>query len=166
MSSTNNILSNIPQLRSRWWTAMLALSLMVNLLIAGALLARGIGPRLGMGGPQDNIAQLIPRKFIADMPTERRQEIILFLRDFRKDMKALSEQSQATTAKLADRLENYDAADAKSLVDSIVVQIGNLAAKRGEVLSALIAKLTPEERANLAKAIRERETFRKKLIQF
>jgi Heavy-metal resistance len=150
----------LPQLRSRWWTVLLAASLCANLLIAGI----AIGHRV-WGGPPDRAGylQLLPRKFFADLPRARRHELMSVLRDSMKGMRGLREQADITSLKIADALEKqpYDPAIIQLAVTDFATGSQGLAAKGSALVTDLVAKLTPEERAQLAAAIRERNEQRK-----
>jgi uncharacterized membrane protein len=111
---------------------------------------------------RDSFVQLVPRKFFVDLPSQRRKELVQFLRDHRDEIRTLREASQTTVAKLADALENYDAATVKSVIDSFTTGSESLAAKTGAVVMDLVAKLTPEERKKLAEIIRERDNRKQK----
>jgi uncharacterized membrane protein len=148
----------LPQLRSRWWTLLLGLSLMANLLIAG--FALGIGMR---GGPVDRLMgasyiQLIPRSFLRELPGNRRHELMKIVRDRSASLRELRENSQSSPLELAAVLENpaATAADIKSAIDVFTTGSESLAAGGGEVVMEIVGKLTAEERKLLANAIRER----------
>jgi uncharacterized membrane protein len=162
MSALSNLKNRVPTLRSRWWTGLLALSLMANLLVGGLIAGRIMYPHQIDRMMRDSFVQLVPRKFFVDLPSQRRKELVQFLRDHRDEIRTLREASQTTVAKLADALENYDAATVKSVIDSFTTGSESLAAKTGAVVMDLVAKLTPEERKKLAEIIRERDNRKQK----
>jgi uncharacterized membrane protein len=162
MSALSNLKNRVPTLRSRWWTALLALSLMANFLVGGLIVGRIMYPHQVDRMMRDSFVQLVPRRFFLDLPAPRRKELTQFLRDHRGELKALREASQITMRKLADALENYDAATVKSVIDSFTTGSESLAAKSGAVVMDLVAKLTPEERKKLAEIIRERDSRRQR----
>ncbi len=148
----------LPQLKSRWWTLLLGLSLMVNLLIGGL----AIGFRMG-DGPVERIAgityiQLIPRSFLGELPRERRDQLMDIVRSRSQELRALRSQSRAAPLKLADALEmqTYDPAAVKTAIDAFTTGSGSLAAGGGNVVMEIVGQLTPEERQLLATAIRDR----------
>lgn len=148
----------LPQLRSRWWTLLLGLSLMVNLLVAG--LAVGVGLD---GGPVDRIMgasyiQLIPRSFLRDLPRDRRHELMKIVHGRSEALRELRDNSQSSPLKLAETLENpaATAAELKAAVDMFTTGTESLAAGGGAVVMEIVGKLTPDERKLLATAIRER----------
>jgi Heavy-metal resistance len=162
MSALSNLKNRVPALHSRWWTGLLALSLMANLLVGGLIAGRILYPHDMDRMMRDSFVQLVPRKFFVDLPAQRRKELVQFLRDHRGELKALRETSQTTLVKFADALENYDAAMVKSVIDSFTTGSESLAAKSGAVVTELVMKLTPEERKKLAEIIRERDNRKQK----
>ncbi len=148
----------LPALRSRWWTLVLGLSLMANLLVAGVVIGHGFGR-----GPMERMVgasyiQLIPRKFLSDLPRERRRELMAVVRERTELLRELRSKSNAAPLKLAEVLENVNAtpADIKSAIDAFTTGSESLAAGGGAVVLEIVGKLTAEERRSLAAAIRER----------
>jgi uncharacterized membrane protein len=151
--------NSIPQLHSRWWTALLVLSLGANLLVAGLVAGHAfMAPPGGMAAP--GFGQLVPRKFFGDLPRDRRRELLSVIHDNRDDFQAMRDQVQATALKLADVLSepNYDREKVQTVVNDFTTGANSLAARGGSVSMALFDKLTPEERILLAGEIRERAT--------
>jgi uncharacterized membrane protein len=156
MSDKPTFLNRIPQLASRWWTVVLAISLMANLLIVGLGLGHRFGPHRGEMMPRQEMMQLIPKKFISELPNERRREIMDFLRGNKNELKSLRDAAQENALKLAAALENYNTENVKSVIETFTTGTSSLAAQRGVILNELITKLTPDERKSLATAIKER----------
>ena len=148
----------LPKLKSRWWTLLLGLSLMVNLLIGGMVVGRlsGRGDMERLAGV--SYVQLIPRRFLQELPRERRKEMMEIIRQNRPDLRNLREASEASSVKLADVLEkeNFSLDDVRGTIREFTTGTESLAAKGGDVVVDIVAKLTPEERKTLATAIRER----------
>ena len=148
----------IPILKSKWWTALLVVSLMANLLIAGAIggrFARGHE----FGQPKgSNFVQLIPRKFLDDLDGPRRRELMTMLRDNRDEFKQMRASANVAALELATALENpnYNSAAVQSVIEKFSTGRESLAAKGSAVVIEIIAKLSAEERKNLAAAIRDR----------
>ena len=154
------ISSRLPTLRSRWWVVVLGLSLMANMLIAGAMIGHRFLGGGGDGNGRNNIVQLVPRKFFGDLQGGRRHELMQFLRGQGDDFKSLRAETRATALKLADALDHYDAGNVKAVIDNFTTGSESLAARSGAVVVDLISQLTPDERAQLAAAIRDRDNKR------
>jgi Heavy-metal resistance len=154
----------LPQLKSRWWTLLLGLSLMVNLLIGGMVLGRLSGHRDMERLAGVSYVQLIPRRFLQELPGERRKEMMEIIRLNRPDLRNLREATEANSVKLADVLEkpNFSLDEVRATIREFATGTESLAAKGGDVVVDIVAKLTPEERKNLASTIRERGRGRKK----
>lgn len=164
MSEAKSGLSRfLPGLRSHWWTVLLGLSLMANLLIGGLMLGQryrhGAGDRLAVSAA----AQLIPRKFFFDLPGERRQELLKIVRDNMKELRGLRDGSAESVMQLATALEAepFDADAVRTAVESYSIGKESLAVRSSTIVRDLIARLTPDERKSLASAIRERGAGRK-----
>lgn len=146
----------IPQLRSRWWTALLGLSLMANLLIAGLVLgSRYRGDDRIMGA---NAVQIFPRSFLGDLPRDRRNELMGVVRRDMRGLREMREGSSEEILKLADALEQ-DSGDLSLIRPAIAGYAtgpDSLAARTVKLVTGVIEKMTPEERKSLAAAIRER----------
>lgn len=149
----------LPQLRSRWWTVLLGLSLMLNLLIGGIV----VGARFG-GGSEGRMmgasyVQLIPRKFFHDISGERRDTLMQIVKDNRDELRNLRDASEGSSLKLADVLdnENFSIDEVRQTVTAFSTGTESLAAHGGEVVVKIVSQLTPEERKLLAAAIRERD---------
>jgi uncharacterized membrane protein len=149
----------IPQLRSRWWAALLGVSLMLNLLVggifAGAMFGEGRAERLAGA----SYVQLIPRKFFHDISKDRRDALMQILRDNRDDLRNLREASDGTSLKLADALEkeNFNIDDVRQTVAAFSTGTESLAARGGDVVVKIVSQLGPDERKLLAAAIRDRD---------
>jgi uncharacterized membrane protein len=149
----------IPQLRSRWWAALLGVSLMLNLLVggifAGAMFGEGRAERLAGA----SYVQLIPRKFFHDISKDRRDALMQILRDNRDDLRNLREASDGTSLKLADALEkeNFNIDDVRQTVAAFSTGTESLAARGGDVVVKIVSQLGADERKLLAAAIRDRD---------
>ena len=152
-----------PARGSRWWSAILIGSLAINLFIGGAVATRIIrheGPERFIGA---SYTQLIPRRFFAELPGERRRVLLDIIKKYRKDFRADREGSEAAAANLADALliEPYDVEKVKLVVNEFAGQTGKLAARGGDAALDIIALLSPDERKILAEAIRDRASWSK-----
>jgi uncharacterized membrane protein len=154
----------IPELRSPWWTVLFGLSLMANLVVGGA----AIGAKMKGGGWQmgllENRAQLLPRKFFAELPRDRRRELMDVFRAKKDQFVQSREASDAMTLKFADLLEqpDFDQVKIKAVVDDFTSGTTSFAAQGEAVILDIVAKLTPDERKKLAADIRERAAYRSK----
>ena len=154
----------IPELRSPWWTALLVLSLMANLVVGGA----AIGARMKGGGWQmglmENRAQLLPRKFFAELPRDRRRELMDIFKSKKDQFAQSREAADAVTLKFADLLEqpDFDQIKIKAVIDDFTSGTASFATQGEAVILDIVAKLTPGERKDLAADIRERAAHRGK----
>jgi uncharacterized membrane protein len=153
----------LPELKSRWWSAVLIASLAINLLVGAAVVTHYLRPNRpeSIGRPQ--YAQLIPRKFFAELPRERRRELLDVLRKYSGDFRSRREEARANAMKLADALdaEPFDAARASEAAAAFAASGSAMAQRATSLASEFIAKLTPEERKQLARHIRDRSKPRK-----
>jgi uncharacterized membrane protein len=163
-TSVKQSLNWLPQLRSRWWTALLGLSLMLNLLVVGIM----FGDKWG-GGRMERLAgasyvQLIPRSFFRNLSDDRRKELMQIVRESRDDLRGLRSQFEGTGLKLADVLEKdaYAPEELRQTVLAFSTGTESLAARGGDVVIKIVSQLTPDERKLLAQAIRQRNASGKK----
>ena len=159
-------MSDIPVTPKRfnWWKALLITSLALNLLIGGAVVTRMIthgGPDRMKGA---DYTQLIPRRFFADMPRDRRKVLVDILKKYRDDFRGDREAADQVAVKLADVIstEPYDVEKVKSVVAEFSGQNSKLASRGGDAALEILAVLTPDERKSLASAIRDRSSRKKK----
>ena len=154
----------IPELRSPWWAVLLVLSLMANLVIGGA----AIGARMKGGGWQmalmENRAQLLPRKFFAELPHERRRELMDMFKAKKDQFAQGREAADAISLKFAELLEqpDFDQIKIKAVINDFTSGVTSFATQGQDVILDIVAKLTPDERKNLAANIRERAARRGK----
>lgn len=150
----------LPQLRSRWWTALLGLSLMANLLIiglaAGATWKGGRDARLAGA----SYVQLVPRSFFRDISSERRDVLMQIVRGHRDDLRDLRKAADGASLKLADALEKepFVLDDVRKTVSDFSTGTESLAAKGGDIVVQIVTQLSPQERKQLAAAIRDRDS--------
>jgi uncharacterized membrane protein len=154
----------IPELRSPWWAALLALSLMANLVVGGAAIGarmRGDGWQMGL---MENRAQLLPRKFFAALPHDRRRALMDMFRAKKDQFMQSRQAADAVTLKFADLLEQpeFDQVKVKAVIDDFTSGSTSFATQGEVVILDIVAKLTPDERKKLAYDIRERAARRGK----
>jgi uncharacterized membrane protein len=150
---------SIPELRSPWWTVLLVLSLMANLLVGGLVLGSRFRHGPGQFAFLENRAQLLPRNFFAGLPRERRQELMGVFEANRNQLLSYRKAADAVTLKFADILESSDfnADKLKPVVDEFTSGSTSIASRGNSLIIDIVRKLTPGERSKLAKMIRERE---------
>lgn len=153
--------SRFPQMRSRWWSVLLAVSLLANLLVAGVIIGHGV--RSGQPD-RGGYFQLLPRKFFSELPRQRRFELMGVLKDGFDGMKGLRDQADITSLQIADALEKqpFDPAAVQQAVTDFATGRQGLATQGSNVITNLVSKLTADERAQLAASIRERDQQHKK----
>ncbi|MFL5258402.1 MAG: periplasmic heavy metal sensor [Hyphomicrobiales bacterium] len=144
--------------RSRWWLALLVLSLALNLVVLGAVAVRLWAPERFERFTGSGYSPLLPRKFLSDLSSEKRKEVGDLLRrnraEFRSDFAAM----RKAAADLADALERqpYDEAAVTAAIANHVKTIDRMVDRGAAVTMDVVRKLTPDERSLLAKRIRER----------
>lgn len=153
----------VSPLRTRWWKILLALSLAANLMIVGLAIGHRFGDGRGEHMKGGGYAQLVPRRFFAGLPRERRRELFEVFKQDMEGLRGLRGQADATSLRIADALEKqpYDPAVVQQAVVEFATGSQSLAAKGSAIVTNLVAKLTPEERAQLAAALRESDHDRK-----
>lgn len=148
----------VPQLHSRWWTAILGASLMLNLLIGGIVFGNRFGHGERFVGA--NMVQLLPRQFLRELPRERRGELLEAVRQSAGNPREVRQIYARHALQLADVLEKDDPqpADIKAALDGFSSDSQAMVARSATAVRDTIAKLTPAERKALAAALRSRAT--------
>lgn len=148
----------IPELRSRWWTGLLVISLMANLLVGGVILGSKIKRGPGPFAFLENRAQLLPRNFFAELPRERRRELMGVFEAKRDQVLKVRMAADAVTLKYADILDqqDFESAKLKSVVDEFTQGSASVASQANSLIMDVVSKLTLEERGKLAELIRDR----------
>jgi uncharacterized membrane protein len=148
----------VPRLRSRWWTALLGLSLMLNLLVGGIVVGGVWGPGRSERLAGVSYMQLIPRVFFQQLPRDRRMALMQIVKDSREDLRGLRQTHESNGLKLADVLEKetFSLDEVRQTVTAFSTGTESLAARGGEVVLKIVSELSPEERKQLAQAIRDR----------
>jgi uncharacterized membrane protein len=148
----------LPRLRSPWWTALLIASLALNFLVIAAITTHVMRREHGERFMGASYSQLVPRRFLSDLPRERRKELMAIFRDYRDDFRLGRDQSREIANRLADALgaEPYDA----QKVSAVTAEFGKAGAglidQGTELANVFFARLSPEERKLLAQRIREK----------
>lgn len=153
----------LPDTSHGLWRLCLLASLMINVIILGLLLGHHY-----RNNPMDrpgaaNYMQFVPQRFFAELPQERRRELGEAFRASKGDLQKARLLSVDNAQKVAAELvkPDFDAGRIAALIDSFTTGPDSVAAKGGTVLKDFYAKLSPDERALLAKAIEERSKRQK-----
>ena len=153
----------LPDTSHGLWRLCLLASLMINVIILGVLLGQHY-----RSNPMDrpgaaNYMQYVPQRFFAELPRERRRELGLAFRASKVDLEKARLLSTGNAEKIAAELvkSDFDASRIAALIDSFTTGPESVAAKGGTVLKDFYAKLSPDERALLAKAIEDRSQRQK-----
>jgi uncharacterized membrane protein len=142
----------------RWWMVLLIVSLAFNLLIGAAALTRLFIKERTERVTGSSYIQLVPRKFLSDLPQPRRHELLAIFQQHRDEFREGRRMARDSAARLADALaaEPYDAAKVKSVADEFANAGTGMIAQGVEAAMEVVGKLTPAERGQLAQRIRER----------
>ena len=150
--------SGPPSPRNRWLIPLLVASVAVNLLIVGAAVSGQVWPDRDGRKSSHRSADLMPRSFFRALDEERREQLVEVFRtrktEWREERGALS----AAAAALADALESepFEAPQAQSAIADHAARSHQLVELGAAVAADLVEALTPEERRDLAQAIRQR----------
>lgn len=153
----------LPDTSHGLWRLCLLASLMINVVILGLLLGHQY-----RNNPMDrpgaaNYMQFVPRRFFMELAPERRRELGLAFRTSKADIQKARSVSTDNATKVAAELvrPDFDATRIAALIDGFTTGPDSVAARGGTVLKDFYAKLSPEERALLAKAIEDRANHQK-----
>lgn len=144
----------------RWWRVVLVASLALNCLMIGAVASRWYTHDRMERFTGASYTQLLPRRFMADLPAERRKELMAVLGGHRKDFSSGRSLVRKAAMSISDALERepYD----PKLVDEAIAAFNGeafgLFEKGGSVAREVLSRLAPDERKLLAKRLRERAT--------
>lgn len=107
--------------------------------------------------------QLLPRRFMGDLPAARRKELFAIMGSHRKDFRDGRNRLGAAAIGIADALERdpYDPVAMVKAIDSFGSEAAGLIGRGSDVAKEIFAELTPEERKMLAVRIRERASGHK-----
>jgi hypothetical protein len=143
--------------RRRWLVPLLVASVAVNLIIVGAAVSEQFWSHGGRKSSH-SAADLMPRSFFRGLDDERREELVEVFRtrktEWREERRALSDAAAA----LADALERepFETQPALSAIADHAAPSHRLVDLGAGAATDLVEALTPEERRDLAKAIRQR----------
>jgi Spy/CpxP family protein refolding chaperone len=141
-----------------WTKFLLVASLAVNLLIAGAAGMHYFYPERLERWSGASFTQLLPRKFMSDLPEERRREFLDLLKSQRSTFRESRAAMRDAALRFAEALERnpYDEAQAATAVQDFTKLSTQMVDSGTLVTLQIVQKLTPEERTLLAQHVRER----------
>ncbi len=141
-----------------WTKLLLVASLAVNLLIAGAAATSYFAPERIERWSGASFTQLLPRSFLTELPDERRREFLDTLKSRRDAFRQSRQDMTAAAQRFADALERnpYDEARVNVAIDDFTRLSTEMVDSGTLMTRQIIQKLTPEERAKLAQAVRDR----------
>lgn len=141
-----------------WTMFLLIASLAVNLLIAGAAGMRYFHPERMERWSGASFTQLLPRKFLSDLPEERRREFLDLLKSRREVFRESRADMRAVALRFAEALERnpYDETSVATAVQDFTKLSTQMVDSGTLVTLQIVQKLTPEERIQLAQHVRDR----------
>lgn len=141
-----------------WTKLALVASLAVNLLIAGAAGTNYFAPERIERWSGASFTQLLPRRFLTELPDERRREFLDTLKSRRDAFRQSRQDMTAAARRFADALERnpYDEAEVDAAIGDFTRLSTDMVDGGTLMTRQIIQKLTPEERAGLAAAVRDR----------
>jgi hypothetical protein len=141
----------------RRWSVLLFASLTLNLFIGGTIATRLLDYDGSHQFMAAGYAQLIPRRFLVELPIERRKELLAILGPYLKDFRAERQGAESIALNLAQVLTSApnDAEKIKLLVNEFTSQSARLAVRGGDAAFDVISRLSPDERKALANSIHE-----------
>ena len=149
-----NWMSGLPH----WTMFLLVASLAVNLLIAGAAGMRFFYPDRLERWSGASFTQLLPRRFLSDLPEDRRREFLDLLKSRRDAFRQSRTGMRDVALRFADALERnpYDEAQVTQAIQDFTKLSTQMVDSGTLVTLQIVQKLTPEERLQLAQRVRER----------
>ncbi len=149
------------QKRRTWphWTMfLLVASLAVNLVIAGAAGMRYFYPERLERWSGASFTQLLPRRFLSDLPDDRRREFLDLLKSRREVFRQSRLGMRDVALRFAEALERnpYDEAQVTLAIQDFTTLSTQMVDSGTLVTLQIVQKLTPGERLQLAQRVRER----------
>jgi uncharacterized membrane protein len=141
-----------------WTMFLLVASLAVNLLVAGAAGMRYFYPERLERWSGASFTQLLPRRFLSDLPDDRRREFLDLLKSRREVFRQSRSGMRDVALRFAEALERnpYDEAQVSQAIEDFTKLSTQMVDSGTLVTLQIVQKLTPEERSLLAKQVRER----------
>ena len=137
---------------------LLVASLAVNLLIGAAAGMRYFYPERLERWSGASFTQLLPRRFLSDLPEERRREFLDLLKSRREVFRESRAGMRDTALRFADALERnpYDEASVSQAIQDFTRLSSQMVDSGTLVTLQIVQRLTPAERTLLARNVRER----------
>jgi uncharacterized membrane protein len=137
---------------------LLIASLAVNLLIAGAAGMRYFYPERLERWSGASFTQLLPRRFLSDLPDDRRREFLDLLKSRREVFRQSRSGMRDAALRFAEALERnpYDEGQATQAIQDFTKLSTEMVDSGTLVTVQIVQKLTPEERLKLAQQVRDR----------
>lgn len=144
--------------RRRWLVPLLVASVAINLVIVGAAVSGQVWPDHDGRKSSHRSADLMPRSFFRDLDDERREELVGVFRSRRSEWREERGALRDAAAALADALERepFDVQLTHSAIADHAARSHQLVDLGAAVAADLVEALTPAERRDLARAIRDR----------
>jgi hypothetical protein len=141
-----------------WTMFLLVASLAINLLVAGAVGMRYFYPDRLERWSGASFTQLLPRRFLSDLPEDRRREFLDLLKSRREAFRQSRAGMRDVALRFAEALERnpYDEAQTTQAVQDFTKLSTQMVDSGTLVTLQMVQKLTPEERLQLAQRVRER----------
>jgi uncharacterized membrane protein len=141
-----------------WTMFLLIASLAVNLLIAGAAGMRYFYPERLERWSGASFTQLLPRRFLSDLPDDRRREFLDLLKSRREVFRQSRSGMRDAALRFAEALERnpYDEGQATQAIQDFTKLSTEMVDSGTLVTVQIVQKLTPEERLKLAQQVRDR----------
>jgi uncharacterized membrane protein len=141
-----------------WTMFLLVASLALNLLIAGAAGMRYFYPERLARWSGASFTQLLPRRFLSDLPEDRRREFLDMLKSRREVFRESRAGMGDVALRFASALERnpYDEAEITAAIQDFTRLSTQMVDSGTLVTLQIVQKLTPEERSLLAQHVRER----------
>lgn len=148
-----------PRWRFSWTSALLVGSLALNVFVLSAGAARFFFPPPPERFVGATYAQLVPRRFLADLDGQRRKELLAVLRKYARDFRDSRLDARKFSAQLADALENepYDQRLVAAAIDAYAGSGNQLVSHGRDAAMDFVSKLTPGERKLMAVHLRQRD---------
>lgn len=141
-----------------WTMFLLVASLAVNLVIGAAAGMRYFYPERAERWSGASFTQLLPRRFLSDLPEDRHREFLDDLKSRREVFRQSRAEMRAVALRFAEALERnpYDEAEATRAIQDFTKLSNQMVDSGTQVTVNIVKKLSPAERSLLAQHVRER----------